>query len=367
MTRMRSLVPFARSLAALLLAAGVAHADGGAPVRIRDVRVGDHDGFERLVIELDRETDIAWENGPEPGEESFYIAAAPREPSKVIVSQLPEIGTVSITEMKGGTHLAIEPRPRRVRAYTLENPPRLVIDFAPPGPGPFAPPEGARPISPAKSLGPLVLEPEPGPAPAPTPQAAPPEPSPEPEAQPRPEVQPAPEAQPAPEPTPAPQPAPTPAPEVAPPAPEPPKLEPAPVRPPTPEPEVAPPPKPERPLPPPTPAQRAPFPFRYWISLVAAAGALALLVVLGLRRRALRREAEPVALARPEPTPPGIEEIAPEEIYGSGERERALEQRLDDEVRARVALEERLAQAHEELKVLRDRVHRVERRREPTS
>ena len=41
-----------------------------------------------------------------------------------------------------------------------------------------------------------------------------------------------------------------------------------------------------------------------------------------------------------------------------------LEQRLDDEVRARVALEERLAQASEEMKVLRDRLHRVERKRD---
>ena len=41
-----------------------------------------------------------------------------------------------------------------------------------------------------------------------------------------------------------------------------------------------------------------------------------------------------------------------------------LEKRLDDEVRARLELEQRFAQANEELKVLRDRLHRLERRRE---
>jgi hypothetical protein len=38
--------------------------------------------------------------------------------------------------------------------------------------------------------------------------------------------------------------------------------------------------------------------------------------------------------------------------------------RLDEEVRARLELEQRFAHANEELKVLRDRLHRLERRRE---
>ena len=361
MTRMKRLArQLGRALAALFVAAGVARADGGAPVRIRDVRVGDHEGFERIVVELDRETEIVWENGPEPGEESFYIAAAPLQKSKLIVTQLPEVGTVAITEMKGGTHVSVEPRARRVRAYTLAEPPRLVIDFAPPGQGAFEAPEGSRALEPAKSLGPLVVEPEPEPAPEPAPPPRP-EPTPEPTPAPVPEPQaeaepePAPQSAPAPEPTPAPEPVPIP------------KLEAAPA--PIPAPKLAPEPEPE-PVPAPRPAPRTPtshgLPFGNWLTVVAGLGALALLVVLGLRRRALRGESEPLVTARDEPVPAGIDEIAPEEIYGSGERERALEQRLDQEVRARVALEERMAQANEELKVLRDRLHRVERRREPT-
>jgi hypothetical protein len=91
------------------------------------------------VIEDDSEAEVAWENGPEKGEESFYIAAAPAKPSRVIVTQLPHVGTISITEMKGGTHVAIEPR-KRVRAYLLNNPP-LVVDF---GPAPALPAPAAR-------------------------------------------------------------------------------------------------------------------------------------------------------------------------------------------------------------------------------
>jgi hypothetical protein len=68
-------------------------------------------------------------------------------------------------------------------------------------------------------------------------------------------------------------------------------------------------------------------------------------------------EAEPVA-DRFSP-----ETIAPEEIYGSGNREEILEKRLDEEVRARMLVEERVTHADEEIKILRDRVGRLERRR----
>ncbi len=58
------------------------------------------------------------------------------------------------------------------------------------------------------------------------------------------------------------------------------------------------------------------------------------------------------------------ESISPEEIALSGDRVELLEKRLDDEVRARMQLEERLAQVSEEQKVLRDRLRRAARRRD---
>ena len=340
-------------LIALAFAPPAVRADGGAPVRIRDVRVGEHDGYERLVIELDSETDVAWENGPEPGEESFYIAAAPAKPSRVIVTQLPHVGTISITAMKGGTHIAIEPRKRRVRAYMLAGPPRLVIDFAAPAPGSFAAPAGARAIEPARTIGPLVVEPEPEPAPEPAPE---------------------PKAAKAPEPPPAP--APEPAPEAeAPKAEAPPAPEPEPTPPPVP---VAKPPAPTKPpmvAKPAVPATRpaapsAPFPYGLAVAALAGLGLLIAAVVLFLRRRAGRDDEVFSVLPRDEAdallaTP--SDEISPAELLAAGDHDGMLEKRLDEEVRARLELEQRFAHANEELKVLRDRLHRLERRREGAS
>jgi hypothetical protein len=170
------------------------------------------------------------------------------------------------------------------------------------------------------------------------------------------------------EPAPAPEAAPeAPVPEAAPPEasapPEPeaaaePAPAPEPPTPPAPAPEVTPPPAPT----PPPPAPETGFPWGL------ALGTLAVLVALGGLGAALwRTRAAPESAPfrpRPKPTPTGVEAISLDELRGAADATSVLEQRLDDEVRARLALEERLAQAGEELKVLRDRLHRVERRRE---
>ncbi|MEX2204893.1 MAG: hypothetical protein WEF50_01555 [Myxococcota bacterium] len=372
----RAALLFCSSLCLATLATAVARADGGAPVRIRDVRVGDHSGFERLVIELDADTDVVWENGPEPGEESFYIAAAPQQRSRVIVTQLPHIGTVSVTQMKGGTHVAVEPRARRVRAYVLLGPPRVVVDFSAPAKGEFAAPAGARALEPATTIGPLVLD-EPEPEPAPTPEPEPVEiVEPEPEVEPVPAPEPMKAAEPAPtlEPAATVEPTPVPAPEPAPTAEPAPLPEPAaaaePEPAPKPQPEPAPVAKPALPAPMATTAESDGGGFPYGLALAALLG-LALVIAAGVllaRRRAER--VEPVVRAW---TPPDedddlpatrVDEISPAEILAAGDHEAMLEKRLDEEVRARLELEQRFAGANEELKVLRDRLHRLERRRE---
>ncbi len=355
MTCMKRAVPTLASLVCLAtLVTAVARADGGAPVRIRDVRVGEHGGFERLVIELDFEAAIVWENGPERGEESFYIAAAPPQKSRVIVTQLPHIGTISVTEMKGGAHVAVEPRARRVRAYTLANPPRLVVDFAAPAAEAFVAPAGARALEPATTLGPLVLEPEPEPSPPPT--MAEPEPTPAPTPEPVPVPEPAatvePTATPGPEATPEPEPEPEPAP--------------APIAKPAPDAE---------PAPAPATAQSTDTGFPYGYALAALFG-LALLIAAGVLL-ARRRRREPIDWLNPSFPPRAdedmddlpatrVDEISPAEILAAGDQEAMLEKRLDEEVRARLELEQRFASANEELKVLRDRLHRLERRRDAT-
>ena len=75
----------------------------------------------------------------------------------------------------------------------------------------------------------------------------------------------------------------------------------------------------------------------------------------------------PAQRARAVSTQNGVDaadDFSDEDVRRAADAASVLEQRLDDEVRARVALEERLAQASEEMKVLRDRLNRVERKRD---
>ena len=361
-------------LAVLAIVPALARADGGAPVRIRDVRVGEHSGFERLVIELDSEAEVVWENGPEPGEESFYIAAAPAQSSRVIVTKLPHMGTVSVIEMKGGTHVAVEPRARRVRAYTLTNPPRLVVDFAPPARGAFEAPAGTRALEPATTLGPVVLEPEPAVEPAPEPPAAEtapaPKPAPEIAAEPEPEA-PLLEAPATSEPAATVEPPLTLEPPLTPEPEATPEAEPAPK--PSAKP-TAPPPTPEIAKPPaPAPAARRPgAAFPYGLAFAALLGLFLLIAaaVAFTRQRAARSESRFSVFPQEEAdvlAETNVDEISPAEILAAGDHDGLLEKRLDEEVRARLELEQRFAHANEELKVLRDRLHRLERRREGAS
>jgi len=262
--------------------------------------------------------------------------------------------------------VSLEPRERRVRAYLLAKPMRLVIDLAPAGPEDFAVPSGVTPLAPATSVGSLKTAPIP--APEPTPEA-------EPETEAAPESVEAPpqgEAQPAPEPAPqasgepvegavesAPEPAPEATPEAEPQTPE------APVA--AAEPEVTAPEhapaaeSPPEPAPEPLPPETG-FPWLLALGALVAAASVG-----GLGLWLWRHSAEPQLVTRSpagRPKPLGAEGISSDELRFAADATVVLEQRLDQEVRARVALEERLGEASEELKVLRDRLSRIERRRE---
>ena len=96
---------------------------------------------------------------------------------------------------------------------------------------------------------------------------------------------------------------------------------------------------------------------------------LALFVVAWYRIRSSRRrrvaaQARATALST---RPRAPETITPEEIVGTSDRADILDKRIDEEVRARMHLEERLSQLHEEVKVMRSRLHRIERRGEAGS
>ncbi|MFI5314740.1 MAG: hypothetical protein ACHQ6T_03495, partial [Myxococcota bacterium] len=173
------------TLTAVALAASAA-AQGRT--HVREVRVGAHPDFDRVVVELDGPADVAWERGPAAGAESFYLDADLGRRERVVPSKLPRVGTITLQAMRVGTHVSLEPRERRVRAYLLAKPMRLVIDLAAPGAEEFAVPKGVTPLAPAKSVGRLdnapVPAPEVAPEPAPEPEVeAAPTPAPEPEPQ----------------------------------------------------------------------------------------------------------------------------------------------------------------------------------------
>jgi hypothetical protein len=391
-----------RALTLAAIAAALAFAArAGAQDRthVKDVRVGSHPGFDRVVVELDGNAEIAWERGPAANEESFYLDADLGRRERVVATKLANVGKVSLTAMRVGTHLSLEPRERRVRAYLLAKPTRLVIDVAPPGAEEFAVPNGVTPLAPATSIGSLKNAPIPEPQPK-----AEPEPAPEAEAGPEPEAPLAPESkraaapvtrEPSPEPVEGaveaqpeapppeePAPAESAAPEAAAGA-EPgaapaenevtlPETPVTPAETPVTAPEVATAPEPvpaPAPVPAPLPEPETGFPWLLALGALAVTGAVG-----GIAFVVLRRSEQAPLLVRPpsarptpaaaRPTPFGVDGISREEVRLAADATGALEQRLDQEARARVALEERLSEASEELKVLRDRLSRVERKRD---
>jgi hypothetical protein len=361
---------------AAAFAALAVEAPAQSRTHVRDVRVGAHEGYDRVVVELDGPADIAWQRGPEPRAETFYLDADLGRRERVVATQLPELGTISLRAMRVGTRLSLEPRDRRLRAYLLAKPTRLVIDVTGPGEGKFEVPAGLTALAPATSVAPLEN------APVPEPQ---PEAKSEPEAQPEaqapskaepPSVTAEPEKPPAeglpessPEAPPESAAAQNPAPESTPPESAPQEAAPQEAAPPESAPSETAPPEPSPPAPAPAPSPLPPevppesgFP---WGLLLGSLGALAGLAALGAALWRMRAPAPAAPFRpRPNPTPIGVESISLDELRGAADPTTVLEQRLDEEVRARLALEERLAHAGEELKVLRDRLHRVERRRD---
>ncbi len=364
---------------ALGLRAGLASMTHAA--RIVDIRVGGHTDYDRLVIEVEGELQAFHQ--PARSGERFVLElnAEPPEPILVLHTTLPRMGRVTIEGVADGALVSVQPRPRQVRAFLLTGPQRIVIDFSSPDHDPLPVPDGAVQLveaiaPPGASPSEPLVEPEPEPELAPEPV-----PEPEPGLVPEPEPLPEPLAElPVPVPVPELEPGLVPEPELLPeplaelPVPVPDReLEPGLV----PEPEPLPEPLAELPVPVPEPAPKVgrtaskPTPEpppglgrRALVLGLAAAGAAALLTLLALR---LLRRSRARSGALPEPISPDT--ITREELGRGGgateERLAALESRLDEEVRSRSRVEERLLGLHEDLKVVRDRLRRMSRRDSP--
>jgi hypothetical protein len=316
--------------------------------RVRDVRLGAHREFDRVVIELDARTRVERRADPAGGGLELWLEAQPSL-AKQRLETSRRLGRIDLEAGDGGAYLRVQPRAGRSRVFLLERPFRVVVDVAPPAPTPLAIPEGAEAIPSVEAALPPPPPPPPAPAPPPVVEAPPPPPPPAP----------APAEK-------QPEPAPPPSPEPAEPEPALPATKPAPPAPP--EETRAPPPKPPRPVTPPSakaperPATPAVSAWQRWLgqgltTIAALAGVAALVVFwIALRRR---RAAPPRAHEIEEPVLREPDTIRPTEIVGAADRLEIVEKRLDEEARARAALEQRVSVLQEELKVLRDRTNRL--------
>lgn len=292
--------------------ASVTHA-----ARIVDVRVAGHADYDRLVIEV--EGDLQAFHQPIRSGERFMLElnAVPAKPILVLDTLLPRMGRVTIEAVSDGSLVSVQPRRRQVRAFLLTGPARVVVDFSSPDGAPLPIPEGASRLIEAIAP-PWAALPEPE-----VPESDLLEPDPEPVAEipvPDPDL-PGPESV-------AELPTPEPTPQVGPAQPE-----------------------------PVVPAGDGMSGFVVALGLVAATAAVGL-GWFALRRLRYEPPAEPAPL---EAVPPDT--ITREELgRGTEDRLVALESRLDEEVRSRSRVEERLLSLHEDLKVVRDRLQRASRR-----
>jgi hypothetical protein len=160
-----------------LFASAAASADGS---RLTDIRIGQHPEFRRIVLVFDVSPDVArLDRGDETLELEIH-AKAERERTYFGTSDSP-IGAVELIQSRwtndaGDARTGLRFRARldgrRARVFALTSPARLVVDIAPPGEAAFEAPGGTVAIferSPAESRPPVAL---PDPAPQPRPEAA---------------------------------------------------------------------------------------------------------------------------------------------------------------------------------------------------
>ena len=130
------------SAACMLALSGGRAALGAEPTRIVDVRVGRHESFDRLVVELERRVDLRRVPGAASDPFVLELDARPLLPHQRLETPFARMGVVVIEAVPGGGRIRVEARPRRVRVFRLREPDRVVLDFADPGPEPFDAPPG---------------------------------------------------------------------------------------------------------------------------------------------------------------------------------------------------------------------------------
>ena len=305
---------------------------------VREIRVGTHGDFDRLVIELESPAEVV--RRPVRGGPWLLleISARPRAPRQLLQA-LPRMSDVVIEQVGRVMEVRVGAPAPRARVFLLEDPFRLVIDVADPSPKPFPVPDGATSIleEAEEELGAGEGFPEraevsraPGAMPGPdepeagsvTPERAPPVDT---------------------------------AAERAPPPPPAPTGEPIATRPPAPVADAA-----ARPEPAGEPPGLFADPDSRRVSLFALAALLLAVaaVWLGMRRGASRRR-RASSVRRESTEPRSAESIHPDEILAATDRVDLLEKRIDEEVRQRMHVQQSLGEIQEHLKVMRDRLNKL--------
>ncbi len=100
------------------------------PARIVSTRFAQHDHYDRLVIELDRAVSIV--RRPETRWDDLIvdISALPGDSQQELATGSPRAGTLELTLTPMGARLSGARRERKLRLFQLQDPPRLIVDFA---------------------------------------------------------------------------------------------------------------------------------------------------------------------------------------------------------------------------------------------
>lgn len=119
-----------RVLAFAVLAGATLGAGQGGPARVVDVRIGEHAGLTRVVIELDTASRHSIERQPEKQGSTLEVRLGARAERRRIVSRSRFVESVSVVPEDGGsvTRIALREPKLEYSEMLLDSPPRIVID-----------------------------------------------------------------------------------------------------------------------------------------------------------------------------------------------------------------------------------------------
>jgi len=114
----------------LLLLGGVLVTVSRDEPRVIGVRVDYGADYDRVILELSAPAEIVRRPATQWRDLIVDLEAAPRARREELETESDRIGTLVLEEMPGGVRLSAMRRERRLHVFRLNAPPRLVVDFA---------------------------------------------------------------------------------------------------------------------------------------------------------------------------------------------------------------------------------------------